>query len=196
MIRTFLLLFITASTLSLKAQNCQANFTTIDTLGYIFFVNNSTPGSSGSYYWDFGDGNTSTQYNPSHVYDSTGTYLVCLIAYDSLGNYCDSTCHYIVVTNLLGISNNENPIAQLTLSPNPSDENSALSFYLPQPADVTFNVYDIAGRMIFEISSQHFSAGKQTVQIATNNFSSGVYFIKSIANGQVATSRLIVSHRQ
>lgn len=31
-----------------------------------------------SYYWDFGDGDTSTQRNPSHLFEEGGTYLVTL----------------------------------------------------------------------------------------------------------------------
>ena len=40
---------------------------------------------SNSYYWDFGDGNTSTSTNPSHTYTSFGTYTVSLIATGPLG---------------------------------------------------------------------------------------------------------------
>lgn len=40
--------------------------------------------------WDFGDGNTSTQLNPTHVYSTAGTYTVCLTVTDSCGT--DSTC--------------------------------------------------------------------------------------------------------
>ncbi len=36
------------------------------------------------YYWDFGDGDTSTLEDPSHVYNDTGTYIVMVIGYDSL----------------------------------------------------------------------------------------------------------------
>lgn len=35
--------------------------------------------------WDFGDGNTSTQTNPLHLYSSTGTYNVQLMITDSIG---------------------------------------------------------------------------------------------------------------
>lgn len=40
--------------------------------------------------WDFGDGNTSTQLNPTHFYSTAGTYTVCLTVTDSCGT--DSTC--------------------------------------------------------------------------------------------------------
>ena len=45
--------------------------TTVDFTNTSFFSN--------SYYWDFGDGNTSTSTNPSHTYTSFGTYTVSLL---------------------------------------------------------------------------------------------------------------------
>jgi gliding motility-associated-like protein len=45
------------------------------------FSNNST--GAGTYYWDFGDGDTSTQINPVHDYAGPGTYNAVLIAIDS-----------------------------------------------------------------------------------------------------------------
>ena len=49
----------------------------------INFVNGSMGATS--YLWDFGDGNTSTDVNPSHVYGSAGTYTVKLMA---IGDGC------------------------------------------------------------------------------------------------------------
>ncbi|MDX2135680.1 MAG: PKD domain-containing protein [Saprospiraceae bacterium] len=40
---------------------------------------NTTVGGSG-YFWDFGDGQTSTAFSPSHTYAAPGTYTVCLVA--------------------------------------------------------------------------------------------------------------------
>ena len=40
---------------------------------------------SNSYYWDFGDGNTSTSTSPTHTYSNYGTYTVSLIANGPLG---------------------------------------------------------------------------------------------------------------
>ncbi|MBS1629064.1 MAG: PKD domain-containing protein [Bacteroidetes bacterium] len=45
---------------------------------------NSTSGAS-SYYWDFGDGGTSTSTNPSHSYTANGVYNVTLISTGSNG---------------------------------------------------------------------------------------------------------------
>ncbi len=49
-----------------------------------------TPGSPTAWSWDFGDGNSSTSQNPSHLYLTPGLYTVCLIVTDSCG--IDSAC--------------------------------------------------------------------------------------------------------
>src|ERR1700752_1694734 len=42
----------------------------------ISFINTSA--NATSYLWDFGDGNTSTQFNPAHVYNFNGSFLMKL----------------------------------------------------------------------------------------------------------------------
>jgi gliding motility-associated-like protein len=51
----------------------------------IQFTDTSTVanGSLGSWFWDFGDGNTSTAQNPTHTYSNGGTYNVTLIAFST-----------------------------------------------------------------------------------------------------------------
>ncbi|MDQ6609636.1 MAG: PKD domain-containing protein, partial [Bacteroidota bacterium] len=51
------------------------------------FTDLSTPGSGAvtAWIWDFGDGTTSTQKNPSHVYAAQGNYAVTLKITNSLG---------------------------------------------------------------------------------------------------------------
>ena len=40
------------------------------------FINNS---DNGTYYWYFGDGNSSNIYSPIHIYNNDGVYTVTLI---------------------------------------------------------------------------------------------------------------------
>lgn len=49
--------------------------------------------------WNFGDGNTDTIQNPSHIYTSNGTYTVRLIVTDTVG--CKDT---IIKTNYIGVT--------------------------------------------------------------------------------------------
>ncbi|HRH67682.1 MAG TPA: PKD domain-containing protein [Bacteroidia bacterium] len=78
--------------------SCQSSFTFQTNGSVVNFQDNSIPLNHISV-WDFGDGNTVTQWNGqlvSHQYLSTGTYAVCLTITDSL---CWSTsCDTIVIT--------------------------------------------------------------------------------------------------
>lgn len=82
-------------TITVGSSICSADFTWIDTLGYTYFISSSTVGAGGIYFWDFGDGNFSSQHNPAHVYALAGVYNVCLYVYDSLQNFCDSACYWV-----------------------------------------------------------------------------------------------------
>ena len=51
----------------------------------VTFANTSTGTGILSYQWDFGDGGSSTQANPVHVYNAPGTYTVMLIVRNNRG---------------------------------------------------------------------------------------------------------------
>ena len=68
-----------------------ASFTPDTTFGYtdlyVNFTDTSTAGTFpiASWFWDFGDGNTSTLQNPTHIYTTGGTFSVTLTVTDSEG---------------------------------------------------------------------------------------------------------------
>lgn len=59
------------------------------------FTNQSTGGAT-SYFWDFGDGSSSTAANPSHAYTTVGTFNVCMIAFGSCG--ADTVCRPVIIS--------------------------------------------------------------------------------------------------
>ena len=76
---------------------CNAMFTyTYVSCDSVWFIPNST-GSQITYYWDFGDGGTSSGTNPAHQYSSNGTYYVVLTIIDSM-NMCSGS--YTVPVNV------------------------------------------------------------------------------------------------
>lgn len=62
----------------------------------VLFSDQSTNAPT-SWEWDFGDGGSSTQQNPTHTYNSAGTYTVTLTASNSYGNDIESKPGYITV---------------------------------------------------------------------------------------------------
>lgn len=65
----------------------------------INFINNSTipTGTITSTTWNFGDGNNSNQYNPTHMYSASGIYTVTLTNTSSLG--CTGTISQTIAIN-------------------------------------------------------------------------------------------------
>ena len=65
----------------------------------ISFTNTSTGGYAPYYYWDFGDGGNAWANNATHTYQNSGTYNVCITAWDSLNGCSDTYCSTIVIVN-------------------------------------------------------------------------------------------------
>ncbi|HWB24603.1 MAG TPA: PKD domain-containing protein [Chitinophagaceae bacterium] len=87
---------------------------------YNAVVDNTSIGGH-SFYWDFGDGSTSTNSDPVHLFANQGTYTVSLIVIDS------STCNIIDSTKRtvqVGIT----PTAGFSVSPIPPQEDKPATF--------------------------------------------------------------------
>ncbi len=73
------------------------------------FINNGT--GTTQFFWDFGDGFTSTLTNPSHSYSSPGSYTITLIAIDT--NFCgfnDTSQQTVFIPGPLNISVSGNSV--------------------------------------------------------------------------------------
>ncbi len=53
------------------------------TIGQSISFNSTCSTNSSKYKWDFGDGATTTDANPTHIYNTAGTYTVKLMAMSS-----------------------------------------------------------------------------------------------------------------
>ncbi len=80
--------------------DCVAFFTweqTPGTLSVHFTDGSESNHDITSWLWTFGDGHSSDNHAPIHIYDTPGTYEVCLTIHDNTG--CTSTyCHAVVVS--------------------------------------------------------------------------------------------------
>ena len=78
----------------------QANFTATPLTGpapWQVRFSNTTSGTYSSSDWDFGDGGTSSDENPSHVYDTPGVYTVTLTVNGSMGESALTCQDYILI---------------------------------------------------------------------------------------------------
>ncbi len=83
---------------------------------------NNTTLAGQQFLWDFGDGTTSTDVNPVHMYNDTGTYVIKLVAVDS------STCNKIDSTSMT-VNVHSRPTAEFTHQPIPPEYNRPTVFF-------------------------------------------------------------------
>lgn len=84
---------------------------------------------------------------------------------------------------------------QITLSPNypnPFNPSTRLQYAIPQAGLVQLAVYDMLGRKVADLVNQHQATGQYEVQVDATRWSSGTYFCRLNANGQVRTQKMVL----
>jgi PKD repeat protein len=161
----------------------QASFSAIDTLVYlpsadVVFSNSSSNASA--FYWDFGDGTTSTDQNPWHSYNTAGVYTVMLIASNTLcGDDALILTDYIHVESGVGIYECQD-YYYTTIYPVPSTNDVTLYITLDETDKMQIGLLDVTGKYISDISNGTFNKGKHKFSISKEklNLKCGTYFIR------------------
>lgn len=96
----------------------------------------------------------------------------------------------------LGIGENDangNEIFKTKLKtyPNPTADNTTLTFNLSEASNVTVYVYNIMGTLVKTITNKNVNAGAQTLTIDGSNLQKGTYIVKFIAGKQNETVKFI-----
>jgi len=101
---------------------CTANFMASTAPNTAFFFNNSFIGPEATLNWDFGDGTSSTEQYPYHVYANPGAYNVCLTVTNA---FCQSTfCDSVQILDLSSFP--------------PANADTCSAFFVPLPAAGNF----------------------------------------------------------
>lgn len=152
----------------------QAEFTAGIVDGFIDAENLSTHASH--YYWDFGDGHTSEEENPSHTYTASGTYTVRLIAAECLM----SDTFYMEVSILVSGIEPTFKADNVRIYPNPAQSDVHIR------ADEKIEhirIMDMSGKIIY----QEDQWGKTTATIDMSAFPPGTYGIVLTIQGNSST---------
>lgn len=173
----------TVSVIVVPLSNSQFTSSVVGATG--IFTNQST--NAVSYNWDFGDASSgSTSANPSHTYATNGTFVVTLTATGPCGT---STSTATVVITQVGLQDND--LSQtLSLYPNPNDGNFTLSFDFTTQKDVTIEVFDVSGRIIYTDRENNIMTYNK--QIGLESAESGIYFVRIITTEGVVTEKVMV----
>jgi PKD repeat protein len=165
--------------------NSNAQFTSSLSGATEFFTNQST--NAISYSWNFGDGSPAdNSANPYHTYSANGTYTVTLTATGPCGA---DTYTMVVTISQVGLQDVDLSNT-LSLFPNPNDGNFTLSFEFVKEKDVTIQVLDVSGRIVFE--DQENGILTYDKQIGLESEESGMYFVRILTTEGVVTQKIMI----
>jgi len=157
-----------------------AAFSATDTTIYIpggnaVFANTST--NATSYVWNFGDGQTSIDFQPWHAYALQGDYTITLVAHNALcGSDTMTLTQYIHVIDVTGISLYENNFLEVSLNPNPSDGIINLSLKGIH-GNLNLKIFNIEGQLIYYTVIPS-DANSYSDVINLKDYKKGMYYLE------------------
>jgi len=77
--------------------------------------------------------------------------------------------------------------------PNPFNPTTVIKYSLPKEARISLNVYNILGQKVKELVNQIKAPGVYEVNFDGSQLSSGIYFYRLQAGGNIATKKLIIA---
>jgi hypothetical protein len=81
----------------------------------------------------------------------------------------------------------------LTVFPNPFNDNTTISFNILKKYNVSISVYDIVGKEILPVSAKtELSAGNYSLPLNRNMLKPGIYFVKMDVDGYSVMKKMIV----
>lgn len=190
--------------------HCDAYYTTTyDSVYNTFYldIDPMTLTLASSYYWDFGDGSTSTLKTPTHTYTKDSVYIVCMKVYtkngdscqycriigkDAQGNIVRNTGFSINVRN--GSPTKTDEVKEFSsydfaqVFPNPFSESITILFENEHQSHVV-KIFDVLGK---EVKSAVFSGRELTLPGLDIN--SGVYNLVIIDEKGNSIKRRIVAN--
>ncbi|MEZ4917474.1 MAG: PKD domain-containing protein [Saprospiraceae bacterium] len=161
-----------------------ADFTSVVNGLEVDFTSTST--GAESYLWDFGDGNTSTEPNPTHTYASPGMYNVNLVIVGLCGD--DEETQVVTTTSAItGID--MVPVVQVI--PNPTPDNFLVALTAAHPVDIVLELNDVSGRQIKRIE-QTLAQGLNEVRFEGLDLPSGLYPLNLITPSGTMTIHVAI----
>ncbi|MEX1132438.1 MAG: PKD domain-containing protein [Flavobacteriales bacterium] len=192
------------------------NGTQTEPIPFELWIWNQSSGGTGIYQfvWDFGDGSSSSDAFPTHVYSASGPYTICLTMTDDAG--CTSTfCDEISVDQdgILGMGTGfdarsvltirviqelptgitERPALEATnLWPNPVAEQFNLTLNSSRSGNLSLSIVDLNGREVRTMNAS-ILAGNNQLPMDVSGLEPGMYLLR-FSNGSNSAAMRFVKH--
>ncbi|MDP6908369.1 MAG: T9SS type A sorting domain-containing protein [Flavobacteriales bacterium] len=140
-----------------------------------------------AYEWSFGDGNSSTDFEPTHTYSIAGSTSMWLVA----SNDCGTDTAFLELMSV-GLDKVEE-LSEINLYPNPNAGVFTLSLSSSNESTVDVSLLDELGRSVTE-SKIKLVVGSNQLKFEFDDVSAGLYFFEVRSNQSTLTKRLVIQH--
>lgn len=155
-----------------------------DTDPQIQFTNNSQYATS--YYWDFGDGNTSALPNPTHTYAANGTYDVMMVASNGCGKDTVLQQVQVVASSIEDYAENT-----MELFPNPTEGEININLPGEVGQEVVLQIVDMEGKHV-NAKTYNTTSNQQTLSANLGNLAAGTYFVLLHTSKKTFMAKVVV----
>ena len=146
--------------------------------------NSSTNGLT--FTWDFGDGNTSNEFNTTHTYAEDGTYDICL----TVDGECDQisiTCKEVTVSEDIANLTGNDIENFIIVFPNPA--NNLLNFKIQTERATSIDIIDATGKLVGS-----YSVEEKLTEVNVQKFVNGLYIynVKDKNGNSIKTDKISI----
>lgn len=156
-----------------------ADFTFVVAGGTTVNFTDISTNSPNSWAWDFGDGGSSVDQNPSHAFPSASAYEVCLIAGNDFGS--DTICKTVLGNAIVDLS------STLNVFPNPAADFCTIQTGNWQPDQII--LYTLTGEKLMPSVAQQESG---SITLNTADLPAGMYLIELRSDQNVGYVNIVI----
>ncbi len=138
------------------------------------------------YWWDFGDGNTSTERNPENKYHQHELFEIVQVVSN---DHCQPDTMRIKVDFRINSGIEDiSADTDLILYPNPASGIINIDILNYQPVEQTMQVYNISGKKVMDMNLEM----KQKHNVDVRSLKPGIYFVFLISGAKTYREKLII----
>ena len=149
------------------------------------FTNNSVNGTS--YFWEFGDGGTSEEVNPTYTYETPGEYTVTLQVTNDCGTVTTEQVIVIIFTSTEDLAG----INTIQLYPNPNTGAFTLFIEGDQATILQFTLFNVLGQSIYS-EPLSFNGGVFRRHFDFQKLAAGSYIVQLRSGDTIWYEKVIV----
>lgn len=124
------------------------------------------------------------------AFDNTNDWTACWANWDPQNQAYSSANYYCNV----GVEEVENKVADLKLMPNPVNDNANLQIELTEAGDVTLEIVDLTGKVVYTEVRNNMNKGVQVISLNAAELTNGIYFV-NLRNGATNNVvKMVVQH--